>query len=245
MVETHSKVALITGGAKRIGATIARLLHQSGINLILHYNSSSDDAFLLQDELNEQRADSVLLIQGDLTDISKIKFQIRESINQMGQLDALINNASAFFPTPIASSNEDQWQRLVDTNLKAPYFITQAAAPYLKTNFGCVINITDIYAERPLSDHSIYCASKAGLVSLTKSLAKELAPEVRVNAISPGAILWPEDTSDELSQQRIISNTPLKRAGEPMDIAETVLFLLEKGNFITGQVINVDGGRTL
>ena len=240
-----NKVILITGGSKRIGAATARYLHQQGAKLIIHYNSSSTEAESLQSELNQVSENSVRLIQGDLSDTSRIKQTVRQAVMESGRLDGLINNASTFFPTPIASTTEDQWQHILDTNLKAPFFLAQTCAPYLKKQGGAIINITDIYADRPLLDHSVYCASKAALVSITKSLALELGPEIRVNAIAPGAILWPESGSDEISQQRMISKTPLKRVGEADDIAKTVLFLLSDSNYITGQVINVDGGRTV
>ncbi|WP_423908435.1 pteridine reductase [Candidatus Spongiihabitans sp.] len=245
MNHLENKVVLITGGCRRIGACTARYLHQHDMRIIIHFNNSAVDAEQIRSELCEIRPDSVRLIQGNLGDIAKVKYLIREAVNALGQLDALVNNASAFFPTPIASSKESQWQTIMDTNLKAPYFLSQAVAPYLKKQNGCIINITDIYAQRPLLDYAIYSASKAGLVSLTKSLANELGPEIRVNAIAPGAILWPENDTDEISHQRMISKTPLKRAGEPEDIAKTIHFLLANSNYITGQVINVDGGRSI
>ena len=245
MNDLENKVVLITGGSRRIGAYTARYLHQHGMRIIIHFNHSAVEAEKIRAELCEIRPDSASLIQGDLGDIAKVKYLIREAVNALGQLDALVNNASAFFPTPIASSRESQWQTIMDTNLKAPYFLSQATAPYLKKQNGCIINITDIYAQRPLLDHAIYSASKAGLVSLTQSLANELGPEIRVNAVAPGAILWPENDSDEIGRQRMISKTPLKRAGEPDDIAKTIHFLLVNSDYITGQVINVDGGRSV
>ncbi|NKB77214.1 MAG: pteridine reductase [Gammaproteobacteria bacterium] len=245
MDELHNQVILITGAAKRIGASTARLLHAKGANLILHYNSSESDALRLMEELCANRAHSVRLIKGDLSEINAIKISIRQALAELGRLDALINNASSFFPTPLASTTEDQWQRIFDTNLKAPFFLAQATAPYLKKQNGSIINIVDIYAQRPLLDHPVYSASKAGLASLTQSLALELGPQIRVNGVSPGAILWPEINPDEVSQQRMISRTPLKRVGDPQDIAKTILFLLSRASFITGQVINVDGGRTV
>lgn len=245
MKKSEDKVVLITGGSRRIGACTARYLHEKGMRIIIHYNKSSTDADKLEAELCEKRPDSAHLIQGDLINISSVKNLIRESVNKLGQLDALVNNASAFYPTPISSAKESHWDSLMDTNLKAPYFLAQATAPYLKKQHGAIINITDIYADRPLFEHSIYCATKAGLVSLTKSLATELGPEIRVNAVAPGAILWPEFDNDEISHQRMISRTPLKRPGEPEDIAKTIHFLLTSSNYITGQIINVDGGRTI
>jgi len=244
MTSLQDKVALITGGSRRIGAVTARHLHQQGMRLVIHYRNSADEAEHLRAELCEQRADSVLLIRGDLMEIAKVKNLVRQCAAEMGQLDVLINNASLFYPTPIKSATEEQWQELIDTNLKAPFFLCQAAAPYLRKSEGCIVNIGDIYADRPAADHPVYNASKAGLISLTRSLARDLGPEIRVNAVAPGAIMWPEQGVDELSQQRLISRTPLKRTGEPEDIARTVCFLIRDAGFITGQVINVDGGRS-
>lgn len=245
MNDIKNKVVLITGGCRRIGACTARYLHQHNMRIIIHFNNSAVDAEKIRSQLCQIRPDSVHLIQGDLRDIAKMKHLVRQAVNALGQLDALVNNASAFFPTPIASSKESQWQTIMDTNLKAPYFLSQVAAPYLKKQNGCIINITDIYAQQPLLEHAIYSASKAGLVSLTKSLATELGPEIRVNAVAPGAILWPENDTDEIGHQRMISRTPLKRIGEPDDIAKTIHFLLANSDYITGQVINVDGGRSV
>ncbi len=239
------KVALITGGAKRIGACIARTLHQAGMNVVIHYHSSADTARALQKQLNEQRENSCLLIQGELTGHDKLKSMVKESVQQMGRLDVLINNASAFFPTPLKTASEKDWSRLIDTNLKAPFFLIQAAAPHLAKTQGCVINLIDIYAERPLLDHPIYCASKAGLASLTRSFAQSLAPDIRVNGLAPGAILWPEDQHDEVAQQRLLSRTPLKRLGCPQDIANAALFLIQDAPYMTGQILNFDGGRSI
>ncbi len=245
MTSLEDKVALITGGSRRIGAATARLLHASGMRLVIHYRSSAESAEELRAELCEERPDSAMLIRGDLEEIAKVKNLVRESAAAMGGLDVLINNASLFYPTPIRSATEDQWDSLMNTNLKAPFFLSQAAAPYLAKEGGCIINITDIYAERPLDDHPIYNATKTGLLALTRSLARDLGPEIRVNAVAPGAILWPEAGMDELSKQRLISRTPLRQAGNPEDIARTILFLVADAPYITGQVINVDGGRTV
>ncbi len=245
MTSLQDKVALITGGSRRIGASAARRLHGCGMRLVIHYRRSADEAEALRAELCARRPDSVMLIRGDLTEIAKVKNLVRQCAGELGRLDALINNASAFFPTPIRSAGEDQWRAIMDTNLKAPFFLSQAAAPYLKKTRGAIVNITDIYADRPLAEHAIYCAAKAGLWSLTKSLAAELAPQIRVNAVAPGAILWPEHDTDELSHQRLVSRTPLKSAGNADDIAAAVKFLLADAGFITGQMINVDGGRTV
>lgn len=243
--DLSGKVALITGGAKRIGESLSRTLHTAGMNLVIHYQSSSEQARSLQVDLNGQRAHSCILIQCDLTEFNKLGSLVEESIRQMGRLDVLINNASVFFPTPTGSTREEQWNCLLDTNLKAPYFLSQAAAPQLRKNRGCIINMVDIYAQRPLPDHSAYCASKAGLVSLTQSLAQSLAPDVRVNAIAPGAILWPENQHDEVAQKRLLSRTPLRRAGEPLDIARTALYLIRDAAYTSGQILTVDGGRSV
>ncbi len=245
MASLQDKVALITGGSRRIGASAARLLHQCGMKLVIHYRSSADEAEALRAELCDKRPDSVMLIRGDLTEIAKVKNLVRQCAAKLGRLDALINNASVFFPTPIRSADEDQWRLILETNLKAPFFLSQAAAPYLKKTRGAIVNITDIYVHRPLPEHAIYCASKAGLWSLTQSLAVELSPEIRVNAVAPGAIMWPEHDTDELSHQRLVSKTPLKSIGDADDIARAVKFLLTDAGFITGQMINVDGGRTI
>jgi len=245
MTSLQDKVALITGGSRRIGAATARQLHQAGMKLVIHYRESADDAEALRAELCQHRPDSVVLVRGDLTEIAKIKNLIRQCTTELGQLDALINNASAFYPTPVRTATEEQWQDVMSTNLKAPFFLSQAAAPYLTATRGVIINITDIYADRPHAEHPVYNASKAGLLSLTKSLARDLGPLIRVNAVAPGAIMWPDRRIDELSKQRMVSKTPLKRIGGPEDIALAILYLVRDADFVTGQVINVDGGRSI
>lgn len=240
----NSKVALITGGGRRIGAEIATRLHAEGMRLILHYRSSDNEAHALQDALNDERPESVMLIKGNLRDNHKIAHLARESIAAFGRLDALVNNASSFFPTPVGETSEDDWNNLTETNLKAPFFLAQATAEELKKNRGTIVNITDIYGVRPLKNHAVYSAAKAGLIMLTRALARDLAPEVRVNAVAPGAILWPEHDADELAQQRLISRTPLKRLGTTGEVAETVLFLIRDAGFISGHVVPVDGGRS-
>jgi pteridine reductase len=240
----QGKVVLITGGAKRVGAATCRLLHSAGANLMLHYRISAGEARLLQAELNHQRKDSVALIQADLLDTAKLPAMVEQTVQSFGRLDALINNASSFFQTPVGEITAAAWEDLIGTNLRAPLFLSQAAAPALKKAQGAIVNITDIHAERPLKNYVVYSVAKAGLVGLTRSLARELAPEVRVNAVAPGPILWPDDESfDELSRQRIISHTPLKREGTPEDIAKAVHFLLADATYVTGETINVDGGR--
>ncbi len=238
------KVALVTGGARRVGAQIARKLHAQGMNLVIHYRSSEQEAHRLQQELHDIRSESVMLVRGDLLRGPKLSQNlVYETMEAFGRIDVLINNAATFYPTPIGEAVEKDWEDLIGTNLKAPFFLAQAAAPHLKVGQGCIVNMADIYGERPLKDYSIYSVAKAGLIMLTKTLARELGPEIRVNAVAPGAMLWPEDGIDEMNKQRMISRTPLKRIGKPDDIAETVLFLVGDADFITGQVIAVDGGR--
>ncbi len=258
MANLHGKVALITGGGRRIGACVARMLHGVGMTVAIHYRNSSDEAAALCAELVEQRAGSACLVRGDVSQVGRAQDVVAQCIAHLGRLDALINNASVFFPTPLDNANEAQWDGLMNTNLKAPFFISQAAAPHLKKTAGAIVNITDLYARHPLAEHAIYCASKAGLWSLTQSLAHELGPEIRVNAIAPGVILWPEkgggatagggahtSPAEKEAQRRLLERTPLKRAGEPDDIAKAVRFLLTEAGFITGQVLNIDGGRVV
>ena len=237
-------MALITGGAKRIGAAIATTLHGAGMDLVIHFRHSAAEAQSLADTLNETRPDSVVLVEGDLENSEDCTSLAQQAIDAFGRMDALINNASAFFPTPIGEVTNDHWEALMGVNLKAPFFLSQACAEALESTHGVIINLTDIYAERPLPNHPVYSASKAGLVALTRSLAQELGPDVRVNAIAPGAIIWPEFGDSEENQNEILRRTPLGRLGKPQDIAGTVLFLLRDAPFITGQIINVDGGRS-
>jgi pteridine reductase len=235
---------LITGGAKRVGAAICRRLHAAGANLMLHYRASAGEARLLQAELNHARADSVALIQADLLDLNKLPAIVDQTLQTFGRLDALVNNASSFFPTPVGEITPQAWDDLIGTNLRAPLFLAQAAAPALRKAEGAIVNIVDIHAERPLKNFVVYSVAKAGLVAVTRSLARELAPEVRVNAVAPGPILWPDNASfDELSRQRIVSHTPLKREGDPDDIAKAVYYLIADATYVTGDTISVDGGR--
>ena len=242
-----NKVVLITGGAKRVGATICRELHAHGANLMIHYNTSKQEAKSLQAELNLQRTDSVSIIQGDLLNVAIASSLIKEVTQRFGKLDILINNASTYEPTEVGNINEDNWNDLIGSNLKAPMFLAQAAAPALKKQHGCIINITDMHIEHPKKGYVVYSVAKAGLVTLTKSLAQELSPEVRVNAVAPGPVLWPENNPqfDEVYRQRVISQTLLKRVGEPTDIAKAVKFLAADAPFITGHVLTVDGGRSI
>jgi len=240
----HGKSVLITGGAKRVGAAICRRLHAAGANLMLHYRASAGEARLLQAELNHVRQDSVALIHADLLDLAKLPAIVEQTLATYGRLDALVNNASSFFQTPVGEISPADWDDLIGTNLRAPLFLAQAAAAALKKSQGTIVNITDIHAERPLKNFVVYSIAKAGLVGLTRSLARELAPEVRVNAVAPGPILWPDDEAfDELSRQRIISHTPLRREGTPEDIARAVHYLVAEASYVTGETINVDGGR--
>ena len=241
----QGKVVLITGGAKRVGAAIGRLLHAAGANLMIHYRSSVDEARALQDELNAIRPDSVALIQADLLDVNGLPSLINQTVATFGGLDVLVNNASSFYPTPIGSITMKDWDNLMGSNLLAPMFLSQAAAPELKKRRGCIVNIADIHAERPMKSYVVYSVAKAGVVGLTKSLARELGPLVRVNAVAPGPIMWPQDDPnfDEVSRQRIVSHTILKTAGGPDDIARAVRFFAIDAPFVTGQVLAVDGGR--
>ncbi len=243
----QGKVVLITGGARRVGAAICRRLHERGADLMIHYRASDMDARALQDELNASRSDSVSLIQADLLNISGLASLVSETVNRFGRLDVLINNASSFFPTNLGEIDESAWEDLIGTNLKAPLFLSQAAAPQIRKHRGCIVNIVDIHADKPLKNYLVYTTAKGGLVALTKSLAREIGPEARANAVAPGAILWPEDEvwADALSRQRIINQTLLKRVGEPDDIAKAVVFLVADAPYVTGQVIAVDGGRSV
>lgn len=241
------KVVLITGAARRVGAAIARRLHGAGAQLMLHYRSAERDALALQAELNAARADSVALVQADLLQVGSLPELVKNTLTRFGRLDVLVNNASSFYATPVGSIGEREWEDLLGTNLKVPLFLSQAAAPALKKANGCIVNIVDIHAERPMKDYVVYNIAKSGLAGLTRSLARELGPEVRVNGVSPGAVMWPEDDQhfDAVSRQRIVSNTPLKRAGDPDDIAGAVLYFASGAPFVTGQILAVDGGRTI
>lgn len=241
------KVALITGAAHRVGKATANLLHSHGYNIIIHYRHSQAAAEQFANELNARRPRSAQSLQFDLNDVANIQTLADAAVNCFGKVSTLINNASSFYPTPIGSADLTQWDDLIASNMKTPFFLAQALTPELKKNHGCIINMIDIHAEKPLKDHTIYCMAKAGLAMMTKSLAKELAPEVRVNGVAPGVILWPP-SEDELStkiKNEILSRVALKQMGNPNDIAETIYFLLEHAPYITGQIINVDGGRTL
>ena len=242
----NEKIVLITGGAKRVGAATCRLLHARGARLMVHYRSSHAEAQTLADELNHLRRDSCALVQGDLLHIERLPLLVEATLQQYGRVDVLVNNASSFYPTEVGKITAANWDDLIGTNLKAPLFLAQAAAAALREAQGCIVNIADIHAERPLKTYVVYSIGKAGLVAMTKSLAHELGPQVRVNAIAPGPILWPENdtTFDENERRRIIAHTALKRAGSAEDIARTLEFLVYDAPYITGQVLTVDGGRS-
>lgn len=242
----QGKVVLITGGAKRVGAAICRRLHGAGANLMIHYRSSAAEAEALRDEFNRIRPDSAALVQADLHDVDGLPDLVTAAVKHFGQLDVLINNASSFYPTAVGEIAEKDWHDLLGTNLKAPLFLSQAAAQPLRHSHGCIVNIADIHAERPMKSYVVYSIAKAGLVALTKSLAHELGPEVRVNAVAPGPIMWPEEdpTFDDQERRRIIAHTLLKREGSADDIARAVLFLVKDAPYITGTILPVDGGRS-
>jgi pteridine reductase len=242
----QDKAVLITGAARRVGAEIARVLHAEGVNLALHYRSAAAEAQALVAEFNAARPGSALAFQADLLETDHLPRLVEDVASHFGRLDALVNNASSFFATPIGSIGEREWDDLLGTNLKAPLFLAQAAATHLAVARGAIVNITDIHAERPLKNHALYCAAKAGLAGLTRALALELAPHVRVNGIAPGPILWPENGAfDAAAQANVISRTLLKRCGDPADIARTVRFLLADAPYVTGQILAVDGGRSV
>jgi pteridine reductase len=241
------RVVLISGGAKRVGAAICRRLHADGANLMIHYRSSRAEAEALRDELDSDRAGSCALVQADLLDTAALPRLVDETLAHFGRLDVLVNNASSFFPTAVGEITEQAWDDLVGTNLKAPLFLSQAAAPELRKQHGAIVNIVDIHAERPMKEYVVYSTAKGGLLALTRSLARELGPEVRVNGVAPGAIIWPEDEiwSSETERERIIAQTSLKRVGDPDDIALAVHFLVTGAPYVTGQIIAVDGGRSI
>ncbi len=242
---TQPPVALVTGSARRIGASIARGLHAAGYDLALHYRDSASEMHVLAAELDAVRPGSVLTLQADLSEFDRLPELVAKTVGRYGRLDALVNNASAFQPTPIGTTTPQQWDELFASNARAPFFLAQAAAPHLKAARGAIVNLVDIYAERPLPGHTVYCMAKAALLMATQSLALELAPDVRVNAVAPGAILWPEQDHSDGAKQTMLGRTPLARTGTPEEIAGTVRWLLRDATYTTGQVIRVDGGRML
>jgi pteridine reductase len=245
MERSEKPVALITGAAKRVGRVIARTLHDAGYEIALHYRSARGEAEQLAAELEAKRAGSTLLVAGELSNVAELPKLVLRTVQRYGRLDALVNNASAFYPTPIGEATEAQWDELFASNAKGPFFLSQAAAPHLRAVRGAIVNLVDIYAGRPLPRHTLYCMAKAALAMLTVSLAKELGPEVRVNGVAPGAVLWPEAGKAYADQQELIARTALKRAGTPEDVAGAVLFLLRDARFVTGEILKVDGGRML
>ena len=238
-------VALVTGAARRIGAEIARRLHAAGYDLALHYRDSRAGMEALCAQLESARACSVVALQADLAQFDRLPELVAHAVGRFGRLDALVNNASAFFATPFGTTTPAQWQALFDVNVRAPFFLAQAAAPHLQAREGAIVNLADIHAERPLRDHAVYGMSKAALVQQTRALALELAPKVRVNAIAPGAILWPENGKDDAAKDALLAATPLARTGTPREIAEAVRWLLRDATYTTGQVLRIDGGRLL
>lgn len=241
----ENAVVLVTGAARRIGAAIVTRLHENGARVAIHYRGSVDEAAALADNLNERRPASAKTFQADLHDNDAIQRLVDDVVAWGGRLDALVNNASTFYPTPVGTITEQEWDDLVGSNFKAPLFLSQAAAPHLSDAGGAIVNIVDIHAQRPLRNHPVYGPAKAALAMLTRSLAKDLAPAVRVNGVSPGAILWPADGMSEAAQRSILRQVPLERAGNPGDIADCVLFLLRNAPYVTGQIIAVDGGRSI
>lgn len=242
---TSAPVILITGAARRVGAEIARTLHKAGARLMLHYRHSAAEVTDLVETFNQKRPDSAASVQAELADVEALEAAVAETVRLYGRLDGLVNNASSFFPTPLGKIDETDWNNLIGSNLKGPLFLSQAAAPHLSLAHGSIVNLTDIHAERPLKNYPLYCAAKAGLLGLTRALAIELGPDVRVNAVAPGPVAWPEGESFSLAEKdAIVAHTLLKRTGSPADIAGAVKFLLLDAPYVTGQVLNVDGGRT-
>lgn len=239
------KTVLITGAARRVGAEIARALHGAGASVVLHFRSSHRDATALHQELEAQRPGSAALIQQDLLDVASLPVLVETALRTFGGLDVLVNNASTFYPTPVGEITEAQWNDLIGTNLRAPLFLAQASAPALRLSSGLILNLADIHGMKPLKHHPVYSIAKAGLIMLTRSLARELGPHVRVNAIAPGPVLWPQGGLDDDRQHEIIARTALKRPGSPQDVARAALFFACEAPYVTGQVLAVDGGRSL
>lgn len=246
MTDTHP-VALITGGAQRIGRQVAKTLHERGYNIIVHYRRSAEAAEELTEQLNGKRAGSAALCAADFSKPGAARELADNALAHFGRLDVLVNNASDFYPTPVGDISEQDFDTLMASNLRAPLFLSQALSAALRANRGCIVNMVDIYAQRPLQNHTLYCCAKAGLAMLTQSLALELAPDIRVNGVAPGAILWPSEDSDFSAQEQrnIDEKVPLRRIGNPEDIAKTISYLVCDAPYVTGQIIAVDGGRTL
>jgi pteridine reductase len=238
-------VALITGAGKRVGAVIARQLHAAGYDLALHYRHAADACRELADQCNAARPNSAVALAAELSDIAQLPQLIDHVLSRFGRLDGLVNNASSFYPTPIETATSAQWNELFASNAQAPFFLIQAALPALRQNQGAIVNLIDIYAERALRGHPLYVMAKAALAAMTRTLAADLGPAVRINGIAPGAVLWPSEGKAPAAQQAIIAATPLQRIGTPEDVARTALWLLRDAPFVTGQIITVDGGRSL
>ena len=244
-MNTEGKIALVTGGAQRIGAEIVRMLHAAGMNVAAHYHTSATAAKELVGELDAARPGSAAAVRADLDDPAGLQALITGVQNRFGRLDALVNNASRFYPTPLGTTTAAQWDELMGSNLRAPFFLTQAAAPLLRAAGGCVVNLVDVHAQRPLKDHPVYCMAKAANAMMVMSLARELGPAVRVNGVAPGAILWPDRELSDAAKQEILDRTALGRTGTMAEIARAVLFLIRDADYVTGQVLAVDGGRTI
>jgi pteridine reductase len=243
--DTVAPVALVTGAARRVGAVIARTLHRAGYRIALHHRGGEDAAVALLADLERDRPGTTLRLQADLADVAALPRLVQDTVGHFGRLDALVNNASAFYPSPVGATTEAMWDDLFAANARAPFFLAQAAAPHLRAAHGGIVNLVDIYAERPLAGHAVYSMAKAALVAMTLSLARELAPQVRVNGVAPGAVLWPEAGKAYTDQAALVAGTALGRAGTPEDVAEAVRWLLMDAKYTTGQVLRVDGGRTL
>jgi pteridine reductase len=241
----EDKVALVTGGAQRIGAQIARTLHSAGMKVAIHYHASAGAAEQLAGELDAVRPGSAIALRGDLDDPGAPTALVAAVEARFGGLDALVNNASRFYPTPLDTATAAQWDALMGSNLRAPFFLAQAAAPLLRAAGGCIVNLVDVHAQRPLAGHPIYCMAKAANAMMVMSLARELGPVVRVNGVAPGAILWPDRELSEAAKREILDRTALKRTGAMEDVAKAVLFLVRDADYVTGQIIAVDGGRTV
>jgi len=239
------KSVLITGAARRVGATIARTLHAHGANILIHHRASAAAARELAASLNAARRGSAAVAQAELREPSAPAALVQRAVSEFGRLDVLVNNASSFYPTPVGEITESHWDDLIGSNLKAPLFLSQAAAPQLRRTHGLIVNIVDIHARRPLKRYTVYCITKAGLAMLTRSLARELGPDVRVNGIAPGPVLWPEDEIEPALKEEIIERTALKRLGSPEDVASAVLFFASDAAYVTGQILIVDGGRSI
>lgn len=238
-------VALITGASRRIGAAIARRLHAAGYDLALHHRRDDDRMDALIAELEAIRTGSTLELRAELADLDVLPLLVADTVMRFSRIDVLVNNASAFFATPVGQATAQQWDVLFAANARAPFFLAQAATPHLRATSGCIINLADIYGERPLRDHTLYCMAKAALVMMTRSLAKDLAPQVRVNAIAPGAVLWPEAGIDAERQRKLVANIALARVGDPLDVADAALYLIRDAHYTTGEILRVDGGRSL